>query len=188
MHAPAGLPRATAPLGRLRQIGRVRRAHADREPVPGIDHRDRDRKIGQRLLVELAPDLLIDLVGGVGGRDIGQRFSPGQRRPLAVGVEGRLVPSVEQIQPRGCLAELAGLLRMHVQAVGAAIDLRYTDFDERHQLVIEAAALQIVLNRNQSSNSVGRSCERVQSLRHGLVSIVGCGADCNDKTERRGAL
>ena len=38
-------------------------AHADREPVPGIDHRDCDREIRQGLLAELAPGLLVDLVG-----------------------------------------------------------------------------------------------------------------------------
>jgi hypothetical protein len=76
--------RATVPLCRLRHIRRVRSAHADREPVPGVDHRDCDREIRQRLLAELTPGLLEDIVRGVGRGDIGQRFSPRQGRPLAI--------------------------------------------------------------------------------------------------------
>src|SRR5262245_65251825 len=55
--APYCLLRSSSALCRLCHIRRVGCAHADREPVPGIDHRDCDRDIRQLLLVELAPGL-----------------------------------------------------------------------------------------------------------------------------------
>src|SRR5215510_11404302 len=77
---------------------------------------------------------------------IGQRFSPRQGRSLAIGIQVRLVPCSEEIQSCRCLAELARFFGVHVQAVCAAIDLRYAGLDERDQSVIEAAGLHIVFN------------------------------------------
>jgi hypothetical protein len=51
------------------------------------------------------------------------RLSPRQRRPLAIGEEWSLRPSVERIQALLGLAFCPSILGMHVNAVSASVDL-----------------------------------------------------------------
>src|SRR5215472_12666937 len=73
--------------------------------------------------------------------DQGQRLGPGQRRPLALAVERRLAPGVEQIEPLLVLAGCAQLLGVHVDAMGAAVDLRRPQLHQLEQAMLKAAAV-----------------------------------------------
>src|SRR5215471_7161884 len=86
----------------------------DRETVPEIDQADQGREIDQLLVSEVAANLIVDRVGRVCFRDAGEGFRPCQRRPLALGVECRFVPSVEQVEPLLGLAGAAGVRAAHM--------------------------------------------------------------------------
>ena len=55
------------------------------------------------------------------------------------------MPSVEQIEPLLGLAAGARLSRMHMDAIGATIDLRGAGLDEIDQRMVEPALLHVIL-------------------------------------------
>jgi hypothetical protein len=67
----------------------------------------------------------------------------GKRGPFAFGVERRLLPRVQQIEPLLAFAVLAGVLRMHVNTKGATIDLGRAKLDQLDQRFLQAAATNI---------------------------------------------
>jgi hypothetical protein len=75
------------------------------------------------------------------------------------------------MQARVGLSELARLLRVHMQAVGAAVDLRRPCLHQRDQLGIEPAFLNVILDGREGGDAVGRDFERVQSLGHSVLSM-----------------
>src|SRR6266702_1735958 len=102
----------------------MHRPEADRDPVPGVDRRDEKRELHQLGLAELRTDLVVDGVGDVRLRYQRYSLGPGQHRPLALRIERRLPPGIQEVEPFLGLAVGAGVARMHVDAEGAAIDLR----------------------------------------------------------------
>ena len=72
------------------------------------------------------------------------------------------------MQPHLRLAKIPRFFCMHVETVGAAVDLRDPCFHERHELVIEPAFLEIALNADQGSAAVWNDGGWVQSLRHDI--------------------
>jgi len=78
--------------------------------------------------------LLIDGIGHMIVRHQRHRLGPSQRRPLAIAKERGLAPGIQRIQPLLGLSPGPGVLGMHVQAVGASVDLRSPhlhQFDQR---------------------------------------------------------
>src|SRR5262249_56955433 len=57
---------------------------------------------------------------------------------VPLGVAGCFAPGRQQVDALLGLALAAGFGRMHVDAVGAAVDLRGADLDEFHQARLEA--------------------------------------------------
>ena len=92
----------------------------------------------QLVLRELLPHALVHVVRDTGLGDERERFGPLQRGALARRVVRRLAPRVEAVEPLFGLADRARILAVHVQAVGAAVDLRRAHPDEVEQFVIEA--------------------------------------------------
>src|SRR6476620_7709482 len=82
----------------------------------------------------------VSLVGGAGGRQRGQRLAPGKGCPLARAVDRRFAPRRQQMQPLLALASSACVLAVHVEAVGALVDLGGAELDELEQYRIEVAA------------------------------------------------
>jgi len=111
-------------------VRRMLLAEADRQPVPGIDHGDTNGKGEQLILAELGARLFIDIVRRMGLGDAGQGFRPGQRRAFARGVKLGFMPSIQQQQPVFRLAQFERLMPVHVQAIGAAVDLRHPQVHE----------------------------------------------------------
>jgi hypothetical protein len=75
------------------------RSGGDREPVPGVDHRDRDEQVGELVGPELRLGLGPRLVGDVGRGDVRDRLGQRQRSPLALVEVGALRPRVELREP-----------------------------------------------------------------------------------------
>jgi hypothetical protein len=65
-------------------------------------------------------------------------FGPFQRCALASRVVRRLAPRVEAVEPLFGLTDRARIFAVHVETIGAAVDLRRTHPDEVQELVIEA--------------------------------------------------
>src|SRR5689334_17914982 len=67
-----------------------------------------------------------------------QGFGPAQSGALAIVITWGLTPGGQQVDPLLGLAFLARLRRVHIDAVGAAVDLRSTDLDELGEARVEA--------------------------------------------------
>src|SRR5699024_10724812 len=93
---------------------------------------------------EMRAYLFVDLIRHMVVRDPGDGLRPGQRRALPLAVEWRLAPGVEDVETLLALARRAGILAVHVQAVGAAVDLGGTHLDQLQQRCFEAAAPDVV--------------------------------------------
>jgi hypothetical protein len=65
---------------------------------------------------------------------------------LAVGVAGRLVPGVEQEEALLALAAGQGVARVHVDAEGAAVDLRRAGLHQLDERMLEPAGLTTALS------------------------------------------
>ena len=116
---------------------RVVEVEADRQPVPAVDDIDHHGQLDLLLLAELLVQLRIDVGWSPLFRDQRQMIDPGQCGPLTGGENRRFMPGREQMQPLFGLACLARVGCVHVEAVGAAVDLRRADFDQLDQAVLE---------------------------------------------------
>ena len=67
--------------------------------------------------------------------------------PLAIVEERRVAPGVERVEPLLGLARGTGVDSVHVDAVGAAVDLRRAQLQQVHERVIEAAGGEMLLER-----------------------------------------
>jgi hypothetical protein len=72
-------------------------------------------------------------------REPRQRLGPAQRGPLPLRVARRFAPGRQQVDALLGLASAAGFGRMHVDAVGTAVDLRGANFHELDQGRLEAS-------------------------------------------------
>ena len=82
-------------------------------------------------------------------------LGPRQRGPLAIAVERRLAPGVEDVDPLFRLSCRAGVDRVHVEAIRAAVDLRGADLDELQQRVFQAGALRELVQSEHRAIAFG---------------------------------
>ncbi len=91
----------------------VKSVHADHQPA---DHR---KFIGTEVLTGIS---FLNFAGPM-VRQLGDAFGQRQRRPLLVREQGRLPPSRQDRKPLVTLPGLHGVPDVHVEAIGAAVDL-----------------------------------------------------------------
>jgi hypothetical protein len=75
------------------------------------------------------------------------------------------------VQPYLGFTEISRFFGMHMQAIGAAVDLRDSCLHQRYELVVKPAFLKIRFNAGEGSNAIGRNGERVQPLGHDINSV-----------------
>src|SRR4051794_36445540 len=121
----------------LAYVRRMLCARPDRKAVEGVDQGDHNKESDDLVLGEMPPHLFISIIGSMGFRNPSQSLGPGPRRPLTVREQSRLVPGIEQKQPGRGLAVLERLAAVHVQAEGAAVDLRGSRLHEPQKLRLE---------------------------------------------------
>ena len=97
----------------------------------------------QLVFRELLSHVLVHLVRDMTLGDQGERLGPLQRGALARRVVRRLAPRLEAVEPLFGLAVRARILAVHIQTIGAAVDLRRAHPDEVEQLVVEARLLNL---------------------------------------------
>ena len=110
--------------------------------------------------------LLIDRVGNMALGDQRQRLDPLQRRAFPLGEDRSFTPGIQQMHPLVILAELAGIRGVHHEAIGAAVDLRGSDFDEFEKRAFEAALIDVSLQSRHRLKCGGADFHGVQSLLH----------------------
>src|SRR5690606_8101608 len=85
------------------------------------------------LFLEHRTDRLVDVVWHVRVAEQRDRFGPGKRGALALGEERRLAPGAERVDALLGLAGCPRIFRVHVDAVGARVDLRGANLHELEQ-------------------------------------------------------
>lgn len=95
------------------------------DAVEAVDGQNRKGKVDQFLLGKLAVGQLINIIGHIFIRKFGNSLCPGKRGTFPLRVKWRFAPCIEHINALFCFAAGAQVLRMHIQAKGAAVDLRY---------------------------------------------------------------
>src|SRR5262245_37883432 len=113
-------------------------------------------------------------------REPRQRFGPAKRGPLPLRVAGRFAPGRQQVDALLGLAPAAGFGRMHVDAVGAAVDLRGANLDEFDQARLEAG-LDLEGSAAPGFHDVGGGGEDINLGSHWTIPFVG-----SDDMTRRG--
>lgn len=81
-----------------RLVGADRRAQTDREAVPAVDGDHRQGERHHLLLVEVAPHLVVEVIGNVGARKEGERLTLGERGALSLRVAWCLSPGDGEMQ------------------------------------------------------------------------------------------
>src|SRR6185437_4996623 len=109
----------------------------DGEPVPRVDGGYCEGKIRELLLAEMRAHLFIHRVGHMSVRDQSKGFGPGQGGAFAVGVERAFAPGIQRVEPLLALTDGAQIFPVHVDAVGAAVDLRGAQLDEMEQGLLQ---------------------------------------------------
>src|SRR5262249_23322625 len=96
----------------------------DIEPVPPVDSNDAQRKLRELLFTKFSASLVINLIRNFLVCETGYCFSPSKGRALASVIQIRdLTAGWEHINALLRLAARAQILRMHVEAEGASVNL-----------------------------------------------------------------
>ena len=93
------------------------------QTIPRIDGRNGECEIRHFLLGEMLPHLAIDMVWYPTLCDAGHGFGPGQRCPLALGVERALLPCIQFVQALVLLADRLQIFPVHVETVRTPVEL-----------------------------------------------------------------
>src|SRR5688572_25993552 len=115
------------------------RAERDSHAVPGVDAGDGPGEVGQFLVGEMAAGGVVGGVGDVAVGDVGQGLGPLEGGAFAVGVVRGFAPGVQAVEALLAFAGGAGVLPVHVDAIGAAVDLGGAQLDHVQQGLVEAA-------------------------------------------------
>jgi hypothetical protein len=107
--------------------------------------------------------------GHVAVAEPGHRLGPGERGALSLGVDGRLAEHGEQIDALRALAGGVEILAVHVDAEGAAVDLRDAQVHEVEEPAVEAGRLQVALDAEERAVRVRGDVLVAEALRHGSL-------------------
>src|SRR5690606_33339111 len=112
----------------------------DREPVPAIDLNDAQGQDDELLLAEEPTCALVHLIRHLLALEPCDSFRPLECCTLAVRVHRRFAPRGQQVKTLLRLSREAGILRLHVDAETATIELRPAHLDEVQERMIELGA------------------------------------------------
>ena len=108
--------------------------HADGHAVPGVDLCDCPAQLDDFLVTELILQCVeVGIAAAVVLDQPGHGLGPVQRGAFALAVQAGFAPGLQAVDALPGLAMLAQIARMHVQAEGAAIELRHARLHEIHQ-------------------------------------------------------
>jgi hypothetical protein len=99
-----------------------------------------------------------------------ERFSPLERGALPRRVVRRLAPCVEAVEPLFGLAVRARILAVHVQTIGAAVDLRRPHPDEVDQFAVEATLLDLPFEAEHGVDDAWGHVHEIDSSFHDVFA------------------
>lgn len=132
------------------------RAETDGEPVPAVDCHDRGCDVHDFLFIEMLSHDFINFIRDLRRGNLRDRLRPSQRGAFFLGEKRCLAPGVERVNPLLGFALGAGVLRVHVETIGAAVDLRGADFYQFQQLRLDAAGADVFFERAHRFDGAGR--------------------------------
>src|SRR6266852_2353695 len=130
-------------------------AHRDGQAVPHIDGGRENGKVYDLFLAEVLLHFFVDGIRDVRFGNEGHGFDPRQRSAFPFGVQRGFAPGIQLIEALFGLSKRAGVFRMHVNAISAAVDLRRAQLQQVEQLVFEAARGKIFFQPIHSSLGLG---------------------------------
>lgn len=136
------------------------------DPVPRIDGNYGHNDLGDVLCAEQRCRFCIGLLCKAPVVDQGYLFCDGQYGLLFCGEQVCLLPCVEQGNALDGLAIFEGILSVHVQAKGAAIDLGSPDLDELFVRLANLGGSQVGLQSVHGFKSLGLCLSYVYSVVH----------------------
>ncbi len=106
------------------------RPKADGKAVPAVNGDESERQVHEFLLGKLLARLLVYLIWYMLDGDQRDCFCPGESSPPSFGVKWRFSPGIKLIEPLFTFTSRACIFRMHINAIGTAVDLRCTKLDQ----------------------------------------------------------
>jgi hypothetical protein len=103
-------------------------AEGNRQPIPGIDRGDGHDEIYKLGVAELSVRLGLDLIRNLIDADQCDGLGERERSSLAFGEKGSFAPRRDGVEALLGFAQRARVLGVHVETVGAAVDLRSAKF------------------------------------------------------------
>jgi len=134
----SGEPDLVQPEGLVARAGHGTKRHV--QTIPRVDGRHAEDERGELLVAELLAQLGIERVAKTGRLHLRQRFRQSQRGTFLKREQGRFAPDRHVMQAQLALSVQLGLLDVHVEAEGAAIELRRPDVDQVGQRPVDTAA------------------------------------------------
>src|SRR6266404_4888007 len=141
-------------------------AHRDGQAVPHINGGRENGKVHDLFFAEVLLHFFVDGIRDVRFGNEGHGFDPRQRGAFPVGVKRGFAPGIQLIEALFGLPERAGVFRMHVNAISAAVDLRSAQLQQVEQLVFEAARGKIFFQPIHSSLGFGSEFQVVNPGLH----------------------
>ena len=144
---------AEVPSGDAACCGDV--AEADGNAVPCVHQPDDEGELDHFLGGKMLRHIRVNIVGNMRLSYERHGFGPGERS-LFPGIEERdLPPHREAIEALLIFPELAGFGRVEVHAVGAAVDLRHTQFHEGFEFSIGKRGLELRADSGEAVDQGG---------------------------------
>lgn len=138
----------------------------DVETVPTIDRGDGQCEVGELFVVEVTMNFFEDVVGNFVILQQCDGFCPCEGRAFLLTVKRRVAPGIQTVKALFGFAHGAEIFRMHVETVGATVDLGDAKVEEVEQLSVEAAAEEIFFDSEERFQSAGVYRGEVDSFFH----------------------
>jgi len=105
-------------------------------------------------------------------RDEGEGFGPLESGAFPRSEERSFAPGVEGVEALFGVAKSAGIDGMHVDAIGAAVDLRSAEFDEVEEFFLDGRGLEMLFEREHGVKRVGGIFAVDNAGFHGEASLL----------------
>ena len=122
-------------------------SQGDRQTVPSIDSRNCESEVYDLFIAEMFADVMVDSVGNVRLGDQRDGLRPRQGSALPIRVERSFAPSIECVKTLLCFAQCSGVFGMHVNTIGAPVDLRSAHLQQMNEAEIKSASCNILFER-----------------------------------------
>jgi hypothetical protein len=129
--------------------------HRDGDAIPGVDGGDGISEVDEFIFGELFAGSFVYIIRDVSLGDEGQGFCPLEGGALARSEERGFAPGIQGVEALLGVAEGAGVNGMHINAIGAAIDLGSAKLDEVQELLLDGGRLEMFFEREHGVQGVG---------------------------------